>query len=413
VIPHLLRDNALGRAIPHPLISNHPSPDFFALHWFFFLLSTIFFSIFGPTSETVNKSCLFFSIHSVSVVDRAVTRTPSFVCHTNLPTSRSVFAMATLPPTCAVCPKTTSLSTCSGCNVIQYCSRPHQVEHRPIHKGICKRIGKAKLVLKAEEEEEKMLNAVAGKAFPAWAQSGTTLDPLLKLATAELEIDTRLAVQAGLNHVLEMAGLSKTNMLGTADLAVPCFLRLGRDQECYDFMKWWITTPESTMQPPKKPYTSVRNADVLESSSIFMGKCPSLNFMACLILLKLRILMDLQSLQRSAAEVGGKLPQELVDEIRADMVSSALTRAVIEREDHSASIAALVTEIKEMLSATHKANEHFWPGVLHSTDEEMTRAENYGDAVGQEMLEGLRLTYKAWAETPGAREAIEVLLGEK
>jgi len=87
-------------------------------------------------------------------------------------------------------------------------------------------------------------------------------------------------------------------------------------------------------------------------------------FMACLILLKLRILMDLQSIQRSAAELGGRMPQELIREIRADVVSSALTPAVIERDDHSASIEALAADIKEMRSAMDELNDRFWPAML-------------------------------------------------
>jgi len=77
--------------------------------------------------------------------------------------------MAPRAPACAICPQTASLSTCSGCHILQYYSRPHQVEHRPVHKALCKRINKARVFLKAEEEEERMLNAVTGGAFSAWA----------------------------------------------------------------------------------------------------------------------------------------------------------------------------------------------------------------------------------------------------
>jgi hypothetical protein len=52
------------------------------------------------------------------------------------------------------------------------------------------------------------------------------------------EVGTRLAVESGLGHILEITKNAKSSMLGVADFAPASFLRLGRDQEAYDFMKW-------------------------------------------------------------------------------------------------------------------------------------------------------------------------------
>jgi hypothetical protein len=110
---------------------------------------------------------------------------------------------------------------------------------------------------------------------------------LLKLGHAELGVGTSLAVESGLGHILEITKNAKSSMLGVADFAPASFLRLGRDQEAYDFMKWWITTPDTIMRPPTQPYTAVKNQDILEPAAVFMGKCPSMAFMATLTPLKL------------------------------------------------------------------------------------------------------------------------------
>jgi hypothetical protein len=256
-----------------------------------------------------------------------------------------------------------------------------------------------------------MFSALAGSmstALPIGADAAV----LLKLGHAELDVGTRLAVESGLGHILEITKNAKSSMLGVADFAPASFLRLGRDQEAYDFMKWWITTPDTIMRPPMQPYTAVKNQGILEPAAVFMGKCPSMAFMATLTLLKLRLLMDLQSLQRSKKNMSAKLPQELVDEIRRNMVSSAIGRELIERDDHQEDIARMKADVKVMYEAVMASNMQFWPAVLHSGDNLTAEAEGWYYGNKEEMQFALQFTYRAWVETPGAIEAIEVLSKE-
>jgi hypothetical protein len=314
----------------------------------------------------------------------------------------------TLASGCQTCHKTTQLNTCGKCKVVQYCGREHQVADWPEHKNICKKVSRAGLELLAEQEEAAALDAYAGR-FAAALPGGADLDVLLKLATLELEVNNRLGIQQGLSHVLEMTKSAKTVMVGTADLAPVCFLRLGRDQEAYDFMKWWITTPETIMGPPRKPYTAVRGEDILESTTIFKGNCPSLAFMAALTLLKLRLLMDLQSLQRSRKEMPAHLPQELLDEVRKSMVSSAINKSVIEREDHADDIKILTEDVKTLYQAVKASSANFWPGVLHPEGGLVAESERWFHGKRPEMQIALQYTYNAWTETPGAIDAIDAI----
>ncbi|ORY03678.1 hypothetical protein BCR34DRAFT_545017 [Clohesyomyces aquaticus] len=319
--------------------------------------------------------------------------------------------LPSLTHSCAYCPKTTQLNICSKCKVVQYCGRDHQAADWPIHKALCKKIGKYKAELQAERDEEAMFSSLAGRLDPALVKhcKGGDVDVLLKLATAELELDTRLAVQSALGHVLAMTRNAKTSMLGTADLPIACFLRLGQDQEAYDYMKWWITTPETLLRPPKQPYTAVKNEDGLESVDVFMGRCPSIAFMAALTLFKLRLLMDLQAIQRSRQAVSSDLPQELLDEIRKNMVSSAITIDLIERDNHEEAISGLAKDIKTLYGAIRISNKQLWPGILHPTDDLIMNENIWGEESKREHGLALKHTYKAWVETPGAVDAIKAL----
>jgi hypothetical protein len=284
---------------------------------------------------------------------------------------------------------------------------PHVIDW-PQHKDICKKVGRARYELEAEEAEEATLDAYAA-SLSTILPGGSNVDSLFKLAMLGFEVDTRLSVRNVLGNVLRMTERHKSPMLAMADLVPANFLCLGLDQEAYDFMKWWIVTPDTLMSPPRQPYTAVKGEDIFEPVTVFIGECPSLGFMAHLTLLKLRLLMDLQTLQRSRNEVPGHLPQELLDQIRKTMVSSAITKTLIERDNHTPNIESLILEVKTLYDVVETQNKHFWPAVPNPADHLTAEAEGgyYGNE--GEIRMALRNTYKAWAETPGVIDTTEIL----
>jgi hypothetical protein len=295
---------------------------------------------------------------------------------------------------------------------VKYCGVDHQKQDRPAHKTTCKSISKKLAILAQERHETELFNAHGG-GLSAMLGSGSLIEPLLKLAQVYLQIDTPTAVQSGLKLLLEMVDITKDSRTGTADIVPACFLRLGRDQEAYDYMKWWVTSP-----PPKGPfgpssqlYASVtKKADVFEDVEFFKGNCPSLSFMVALTLLKLRLLIDLQALQRST-EVGGNVPREILVEVRSHLTSSAVSgnKELLEQNDHEEAITDLKKQVRTMYAAVAAGNTHFWPAVLHPGENKTANPDswNFGDKA--EMQLALRYNYRAWVETPGAIEAVEEL----
>ena len=94
------------------------------------------------------------------------------------------------------------------------------------------------------------------------------------------------------------------------------------------------------------------------------------------------------------------------------MVSSAISRQLIERDDHKEDIARVQEDVKTMYKAVKASNIHFWPAVLHPGDNLTAEAKGWYYGNKEEMQFALQYTYRAWAETPGAIEAIEVLSNE-
>jgi hypothetical protein len=328
--------------------------------------------------------------------------------------------MATSSPVlaagCFICHTQSHLSLCAGCKAIKYCGVDHQKQDRTSHKSTCKVISKRTATLVQERHETALFNAHGG-GLSALLGSGSLLDPLLKLAQAYLQIDTQIAVQLGLDLLLEMVDITKDPKTGTADLVPTCFLRLGRDQEAYDYMKWWVTSPapKGPFGPSPQMWASVtEKADIFEDVGLFKGKYPTMSFMVALTLLKLRLLVDLQTLQRST-KVGRDMTQEILDKVRSHLTSSAISdnKEVLERNDHEEGIQKLTQQVGTIYTAVGEGNKHFWSAVLHPGDDLKVSPESWNFGNRQEMQLVLNYNYRAWAETPGAIEAIEELKSGK
>jgi hypothetical protein len=67
---------------------------------------------------------------------------------------------------CGLCFKPgLKISRCASCQVVRYCSRDHQVQHRPEHKSLCNRIKKCRS--KLAKEEHAVRNATPDFMTPA------------------------------------------------------------------------------------------------------------------------------------------------------------------------------------------------------------------------------------------------------
>lgn len=115
-----------------------------------------------------------------------------------------------------------------------------------------------------------------------------------------LKIKTYAAMKAAQGHIMDLLRLCRGDSMGVRDLVPALDLRLGKDQECYNFCKWWATTRHEdhyNWGDLDNPYLDVKNADVFEPlPEILIGKWPSLNHSVAITLLKIRLSIDLCAL---------------------------------------------------------------------------------------------------------------------
>lgn len=226
-----------------------------------------------------------------------------------------------------------NLSVCAGCKVVRYCCKEHQAADWPTHKAQCTPVKKARVHF--EKEETELRNFPGDFTCPAnpleepephfwgWLETRPYMRARYGLLDALRKIKTRDAVQAAHDHVKECLRLCRSDNMGVRDMAPALMLRLGRDQEAYDFMKWYATSgedPDYDWGDLELPYLDLKGENAFEPPTLWAGEFDNFTFKIALTLLKLRLLLDLISLQNSM-KIAEKLPQELVDNIRAHLTS--------------------------------------------------------------------------------------------
>ena len=310
---------------------------------------------------------------------------------------------------------------------MHYCGRDHQVAHRESHKQACNAIKKTQKVL---DREETKLRAQPGDIFtPAnlfeehaghfWGIMDTR--PYMRaryaLVEALLKIKTYAAVDAAHGHLMDLLRLCRSDNMGVRDLVPALKMRLGRDQECYDFCKWWATISEDShydWSELSNPYLDLKNANAFEiPGPYFVKEYGSLSHTVAVTLLKIRLLTDVCALQNSSM-IGEKVPQEILDSVRGQLVSGSVVaenKDIMNARDYTTWIFDLEEQVEDLYVAVEELNEEFWPALLNPGQHMTARPEAFGHGSIEEMQIVLQYSLAAWQETPGAIEKIRELGG--
>lgn len=330
-------------------------------------------------------------------------------------------------PKCQVCKSTDNLQKCSGCKVIYYCSKEHQNSDWYAHKRCCKAIQKSQNLMDAEEA--RLHNLPPGTFTPAnpfedsvghfWGIWETRPYMRLRYSLVEvlLKVDTVDAVQSALAHMMDMFRLCRSDNMGVRSQVPSVMLRLHKDQECYDFVKWWTTCdPDGTYDwgDMDLPYLNMHGEDVFEPCDVFLESYPDIGHTVALTLLKIRLLIDLQaaqSVQPVIETTNADVPPEIAYLIRERAVGDIFVRRrdVLGAADLTPHIKNMHDQILQLYKHVEKSNGHMWPALLDPKGHLNARPESYSGGSPEEMQLVLQYSYTAWVETPGAIEILRTI----
>ncbi|KFH43501.1 Zinc finger MYND domain-containing protein-like protein [Hapsidospora chrysogenum ATCC 11550] len=329
---------------------------------------------------------------------------------------------------------------CAACLAIYYCGRECQVADRPEYKVPCNLIKKSRQHL--QSEYEKLRDMPAGFLTPDrvfetcvgrfWCVVETRpymraryhlVDTLLlSHGTAGGPVDV---VQEALDHLLDMLRLCHSDNMGLRQLVPALYMRLGRYQEAYDFIKWYATTGNESDYDwgnMDLPFLDVKDADVLETPPAKLAeRFANPSHVSALVLLKVRVLLGLRIIQKTRVALGGTVPAEkIVDLIRAQLVSSGGGSSSIlpkrsdillaSPEETTRITDALQRQIKELYDAAQETNPHFWHLLTENPDAGALQRPTEACTMGSrdEALLLVGYSYALWYETP---RAVDMLRG--
>ncbi|PGH04956.1 hypothetical protein GX51_03255 [Blastomyces parvus] len=321
---------------------------------------------------------------------------------------------------CGLCQMPGRTMRCSRCQVIYYCSREHQAQHRTAHKSACSKIGKTRTTLAAEEQ--KLRDMPADILFPGdvfnssvghfWGIIETR--PYMRARSAYIhalmEVDSRESVQLQLEHAWDMLRLCRGDNIGIRDAIPGAMLQLGMDQECYDFLKWYETTgqlPDYDWGDVEQPFLDVKDADAFEDVGYVCHRFLGVTVGAGVMLVKVRMLLDLKDLHMQSTSTNISANTTGPVQLRSSII--AKNTEFLQRSDHTAAIQLLEGQVKDIYKAIHSSNKHFWEVLLEPEDHLPAMPGYYSPGELSEMQAMLRYFYPAWAMTPGALELAEEL----
>ena len=189
-------------------------------------------------------------------------------------------------------------------------------------------------------------------------------------------------------------------------------LRLGKMQECYDFVKWYATTgsrDDYDWGDMGQPFLDVKDADMLEPPDHWAeDDYPDLSHLVAIALLKVKLLL--------AVRAG---PEGKKDMLRSSPTFKAKTQGesgpgtCTGENGVDQVVKILKSHVKLFYLVVNRANGGMWRALLSPGRHLDARPSFYTHGSMQEMQMALKQNYDAWNETPGAMGIIEAILHKR
>ncbi|KAF5265048.1 hypothetical protein FOXYS1_4148 [Fusarium oxysporum] len=253
-----------------------------------------------------------------------------------------------------------NLVRCGAWQTVKYCGKPHQKADRPRHKVQCIPIKQTKD--KVTEEEAKL------RANPGDDTNGNPFDHSVGLfwffkstrphmqarhdyISAILNVRTGEAVEIALKESLDLLRLCRGDNLGVRSQVPALYLRLGRDQEAYDFIKWYAVKGDSKYdwRGMSLPFLDLQGEDAFEAV-IEKPYYYDISFKMALMLIKIRLMKDLESLQGFLQKKPNATGEERYDYVQEEAMSDILLQRadIVAKDDYKDLIAELKRQVLQL-----------------------------------------------------------------
>ncbi|KAJ3577267.1 hypothetical protein NPX13_g3301 [Xylaria arbuscula] len=222
------------------------------------------------------------------------------------------------------------------------------------------------------------------------------------------------AVEKALAHFQDMLRLCRGDNLGIRDLVPSLLLRLGREQDCYDFIKWWAAVDDDyDWGDMSLPYLDIRNADAFEEVEIFVyASHLSLSQFVILALLKVRLHGDIESYNPEYSDSWFSWPPPPTEIMRPIGELAKRKVRTISVSDVSDISESLKSQYQALFRMIHNKNPHVWEALVDASEDTLSLPSAYSVGSVEEAILSVYQCKKAWEESYDAIIMIEPELGE-
>lgn len=218
-------------------------------------------------------------------------------------------------------------------------------------------------------------------------------------------------VSEALDHLQDMLRLNRSDNMGLRDLVPAVMLQLDKDQECYDFVKWWVTVGRQgdyDWGNMDLPFLNVKDANVMEDVKYLKYEFVDVQHVAAVMLLNMKLLVDVVNIKLTRLVLKGRLPPELWGSIESNVVRSPISHEwVAKSEHHLTSLQeTLQVHVKILAKTIMDINENFAQVLLNADEHLSEPLEAYSRGTFEEMVLMVKHSYPAWRQHEGVLELL-------
>ncbi|PYI07748.1 hypothetical protein BO78DRAFT_442659 [Aspergillus sclerotiicarbonarius CBS 121057] len=329
-------------------------------------------------------------------------------------------AFKTLPSGCGVCGKMKNLKRCSECNVVPYCSTEHKALDHPNHKIPCELIQSYRDDLEPLEEDSDSSGesgSYSDDSDAEWYIGGSLIPTPLARIRVLPDIYHVESVVAQLDNSFDILG-NCMHMTHCKNSRIPqqvpqLMLRLGRDEDCYGFVKHATKKEGDLCRNEHCSHTLLldypRNDNPFEPLNYSDEKFLDPSHTIALTLLKVRLLLDLRRMEECEVAVGPKVPTEILFMIQSYVPFSSIvsnSKEFLKSKARREKIKTLDIQIEDLYKRVKKDDKNFWV-LLVGPDSRQVADVDPCPKGRWWMRILLNENSVSWAETPGAIDVIK------
>lgn len=328
------------------------------------------------------------------------------------------------------------LKVCSKCCATKYCSRDCQEADWPLHKKACNaiyaKIKKVRKLAGALENADFYGNGPANlfeenvghfwgiRETRDYCTARAYLAGLISNFADEKKFSYIYEISLG--HYMDLLRLIHGDNMGLRFIVPFIFLKLNRDEECYNYIKWWLTIDPNGVYdwgnaPESNPgdWLYLKDQDIFEDHTQYLSEYSSLKFSVAFMCIKMRIIAKFKLMNLIEETVDATISEEglSLSPFSSDILPTSKNLLFHKTSSPHCTLEKQLEMLQSLLTIVNNDNKCFLPAVLNPDpllSNDPPSAISFGSP--EEAYETLQSSLEIIKSIPGCMDAIKAVVGK-